>query len=108
MRNLDHVHASLRGANLAKCLRAGFTRVWSVAPDAKRRRAVERQAQAVLGSEDAARVEFLTTEELIESLDAVTAPEPAEEVVKGYRVKTNRRVVPASEAKDRRDQSLAF
>lgn len=90
--------------NLAKCLRAGYTLVWAVAPDAKRRRAVQRQAEAVLGAEETAKIEFLTTEELIEGLDAVAAPGPTEDIVKGYRVKTTRRVVSSSEAKDRRDQ----
>ena len=90
--------------NLAKCLRAGFTRVWSVAPDVKRRRAVERQAKATLGAEQSDRIEFITTEELIETLDALAVPAPTDDVVKGYRVKTTRRVVSAAESRERRDQ----
>ena len=87
--------------NLAKCLQAGFGRVWAVAPDAKRRKAIQLQTEARLG-EDAARVEFFTTEELIEALDALSVPEPAEKVVKGYRVKTTRKAISQAEAKERR------
>jgi site-specific DNA recombinase len=45
--------------------------VWAVAPDAKRRRTVQQQAELRLGADDAARIEFLTTEELIDALDAM-------------------------------------
>lgn len=88
--------------NLAKCLGAGFSRIWAIAPDAKRRRAIKQAAEARLGPDDAGRVEFLTTEELIEALDALSVPEPEEKVVKGYRVKTIRRAISATEAKKRR------
>jgi hypothetical protein len=88
--------------NLAKCIQAGFARVWAVAPDAKRRKAIQARTEARLGREAAARIEFFTTEELIEALDALSVPEPAEEVVKGYRVKTTRTVIPPNEAKERR------
>jgi hypothetical protein len=88
--------------NLAKCLRAGFARVWAVAPDAKRRKAIKLRAEARLGDEEAGRIEFLTTEELIEALDTLSVPEPSETVVKGYRVKTIRKEVSGAEAKERR------
>lgn len=88
--------------NLAKCLRAGFVRVWAIAPDIKRRRAIQQQAEARLGPEEASRVEFLTTEELIEALDSLSVPEPEEKVVKGYRVKTTRKAISPGEAKERR------
>jgi len=88
--------------NLAKCLGAGFSRIWAIAPDAKRRRAIKLAAEARLGADDAARVEFLTTEELIEALDALSVPEPEEKVVKGYRVKTTRKAISPTDAKERR------
>jgi hypothetical protein len=88
--------------NLAKCLRAGFVRVWAIAPDAKRRRAIQQQAELRLGADEAARIEFLTTEELIETLDRLSVPQPEEQVIKGYRVKTTRKAVSPSEAKERR------
>jgi hypothetical protein len=93
---------SYEAQNLAKCLRAGFVRVWAIAPDAKRRRAIKQEAEARLGADDAARVEFLTTEELIETLNGLSVPEPEEKVVKGYRVKTTWTAVPPAEAKARR------
>jgi hypothetical protein len=88
--------------NLAKCLGAGFSRIWAIAPDAKRRRAIKQAAEARLGPDDVGRVEFLTTEEMIEALDALSVPEPEEKVVKGYRVKTTRKAISPTEAKDRR------
>jgi hypothetical protein len=88
--------------NLAKCLGAGFARVWAIAPDAKRRRAIKQAAEARLSPEDAGRVEFLTTEEMVEAFDALTVPEPEEKVVKGYRVKTTRKAISPTEAKERR------
>ncbi|HEX7760583.1 MAG TPA: hypothetical protein VF459_13835 [Caulobacteraceae bacterium] len=47
-------------------------------------------------------MEFFTTEELIGALDGLSVPEPAEKVVKGYRVKTTRKAISPAEAKDRR------
>jgi hypothetical protein len=88
--------------NLAKCIQAGFVRIWAIAPDAKRRKAIQLQTEARLGGEDAARVEFFTTEELIEAMDALSVPEPQEKVVKGYRVKTTRKAISPTEAKERR------
>ena len=88
--------------NLAKCLHAGFNRVWAIAPDAKRRRAVRQRAEATLPADDLGRVAFLTTEELVDALDGLALPEPAEGVVKGYRVKTTRKALPPEEARDRR------
>lgn len=89
--------------NLAKCLRAGFTRVWAVAPDSKRRRSIKAKANERLGVEDASRVEFFTPEELVEALDGLVVPEPAEKIVKGYRVKSTRKTITPAEAKERRD-----
>jgi hypothetical protein len=88
--------------NLAKCLRAGFTRIWAIAPDAKRRRAIQQRAAAQLTADELAIVEFLTTEDMIEALDVLVVPEPQEQVVKGYRVKTTRKAISPTEAKDRR------
>jgi hypothetical protein len=87
--------------NLAKCLRAGFERVWAIAPDAKRRKSIQSEAKPRLGP-DFERVEFLTTAELVEALDALALQEPDETIVKGYRVTTTRKVVAPAEARDRR------
>lgn len=88
--------------NLAKCVRAGFVRIWAVAPDAKRRRAIRQSAEARLAPEDFARVEFLTTEEMVVAMDALMVPEPEEKVVLGYRVTSSRRAISPTEATERR------
>jgi hypothetical protein len=88
--------------NLAKCLRAGFVQVWAIAPDAKRRRAVQQQTELRLGADEAARIAFLTTEELVEALDGLSVPQPEEKVVRGYRVKSTRKAISPAEAKERR------
>jgi hypothetical protein len=88
--------------NLAKCVRAGFARIWAVAPDAKRRRAIQKSAEARLALEDFARIEFLTTEDVVAALDALSVPEPAEKVVLGYRVTSSRKSISPTEATERR------
>ena len=88
--------------NLAKCLRAGFGRIWAISPDNKRRRAIMQSAQARLAAEDFAKVEFLTTDELITALDSLVVPIPEEKVVAGYRVKSSRRAISPGEAQERR------
>lgn len=90
--------------NVAKCLRAGFARVWSISPDARRRKAIRSTLEAQLSGEEITRVEFLTPEELVDALDGLAIPAPDETMVKGYRVRTTRKLVPASEAKERRAQ----
>lgn len=88
--------------NLAKCLRAGFPRVWSIASDQKRRRAIEEAARKRLPEEDFKRVEFLTMQDIVTMLDALPAIEATETLVRGYKVKVSRASVTASEAWDRR------
>jgi len=89
--------------NLAKCLRAGFTRVWAIAPDAKRKRSVEQRAKKRLG-EGAAGVEFFLPADLVEALEAFTPPKPEERVVGGYKVKSTRSTMSPEEAKRRREE----
>lgn len=88
--------------NLAKCLRAGFVRVWAISPDNKRRKAIVQSAQARLAPEDFAKVEFLTTDELVAALDSLTVPVPEEKVVAGYRVTSTRRAISPADAQERR------
>jgi hypothetical protein len=88
--------------NIAKCLQAGFGRVWAIAPDAKRRRAIQAKALDRLGAEATSKVEFFTPEEVVEALDALAVPEPINRVVKGYRVRSVRVAVSAEEAAQRR------
>lgn len=87
--------------NLAKCLAGPFSRVFAVATDAKRLKAVEAAARAAIDEVQLARIDFLTPEMLTEALDAI-APPVEESTVHGYRVKVSRTPVGISEAKDRR------
>jgi hypothetical protein len=87
--------------NLAKCLRAGFVRVWAIAPDQKRKRGIEARAKERLG-EDAAKIDFLTPEDIVFFLDQLSQPEPEETIVRGYRVKSSRTATSPEEAALRR------
>lgn len=93
---------SYEAQNLAKCVAGGFGRVWAIAADAKRLRAIEQAAHARLSREDLAGVEFLTTEDIVPTLDGLQSPEPAETTVRGYKVKVSRTPVSTAEAKGRR------
>jgi hypothetical protein len=88
--------------NLAKCIQAGFIRIWAISPDNKRRKAIIQSAQARLSPDEFAKVEFLTTDELVTALDSLTVPVPEEKVVAGYRVTSTRKVISPVEARERR------
>jgi hypothetical protein len=89
--------------NLAKCLRAGFTLVWAIAPDQKRQRALKRAAEARLPADEMEKIQFLTPDEVVLSLEQFATPEPEENTVLGYKVKVTRKVVSPEEAKRRRE-----
>nr|WP_272886901.1 type IV secretion system DNA-binding domain-containing protein [Phenylobacterium aquaticum] len=89
--------------NLAKCLRAGFTFVWAIAPDQKRQRALRRAAEARLSTDEMEKIQFLTPDEVVLSLEQLATPEPEENTVLGYKVKVTRKVVSPEEAKRRRE-----
>ncbi len=94
---------SYEAKNLAKCLRAGFTRVFAVAIDRKQLRLVENKAREQLSDDELACVSFLTPEEVADALDALSAPLlPEDTIVRGYRVKVKRSEIGAADAKDRR------
>jgi hypothetical protein len=88
--------------NLAKCLRSDFTRVFAVAADAKRLRAIEAQARSRLSDDDMTRIDFLTPEMVAGALDELSAPAEETSLVRGYRVKVSRTSVEKAEAQDRR------
>jgi hypothetical protein len=88
--------------NLAKCLRGGFSRVWAIGIDRKRRSSLEATAKGRLDPLDIVKVEFLTTEELIDALDALSVPDTDDMVIKGYRVKSTLKPISPMEAKERR------
>ena len=88
--------------NLAKCSQGSFSRVFAIAADAKRLRAIETAARARLSDEEMGCIDFLTPEHVAVALDAFAAPSEETSVVRGYRVKVSRTIVCADEAKDRR------
>ena len=87
--------------NLQKCLRSGFARIWSIAPNDKRKRTVRAAAQTELSADDLIRVEFLTTEEMVLALSMLVEDEPQESVVRGYKVSVSRKLVSPEDAKER-------
>ena len=87
--------------NLEKCLRSGFARIWSIAPNEKRKRTVRTAAQGQLSADDFARVEFLTTEEMVLALAMLTEEEPQESVVRGYKVSVSCKMISREDAKER-------
>lgn len=88
--------------NLAKCLQGRFSRVFAIAADAKRLKAIEAAAKARLSEEEMSCIDFLTPEHIAAALDSFAAPSDEASVVRGYRVKVSRTLVGAEEAKDRR------
>jgi len=87
--------------NLAKCLRAGFTRVWAIAPDAKRKRAIQAKAKERLG-EEAGKVEFLTADEAAFLLEQLVAPEPEPTIVRGYKLTSSAKTISPEQAAAKR------
>lgn len=88
--------------NLAKCSQGGFSRVFAIAADAKRLKAIETAARARLSGDQMASIDFLTPDQMAIALDVFAKPDDEASVVRGYRVKVSRTIVSAEEAKDRR------
>ncbi|MBL6751416.1 MAG: type IV secretion system DNA-binding domain-containing protein [Nevskia sp.] len=86
--------------NIRKCLDAGFSQVWLVVPDTKRRAAM---VKAVRKRSDTGAVQVLGIEDLVNVLEAnVPAPQLAEHMVAGYKVKASRGSVSPADAAQRR------
>jgi hypothetical protein len=94
--------ATYEAQNLAKCLGAGFTRVFAVALTEKRLKAIEKEARERLSESDVQRIEFLTPEMLPAAFDAFALPPDETSTVRGYRVKVSRNSVSGEPGKDRR------
>lgn len=92
--------------NLAKCLRSDFAKVALVlAKSAATARTYRARVVEGLSEEDLARLVILDPEELPDFIASLApAEEPAENVVRGYKVKVSQTVVSVDEAKARRDQ----
>jgi hypothetical protein len=88
--------------NLAKCSQGRFSRVFAIAADTKRLKAIETAARARLSVEEMGCIDFLTPEHVATALDAFAAPSEEASVVRGYRVKVSRTIVGADEARGRR------
>lgn len=88
--------------NLAKCFQGRFSRVFAIAADTKRLKAIETAARARLSDEEMGCIDFLTPEHVAAALDAFAAPSEETSLVRGYRVKVSRTIIGADEAKDRR------
>lgn len=92
-------------ANIRKCLEAGVERVALVAAKSSATGAPFRAAVLAGVEEDRRdRVAFLTPEDIPDYIQALSPPpHPAENVVKGYRVKVSRVVASADETRTRHD-----
>jgi hypothetical protein len=93
--------ADYEARNLAKCVRAEFSRIWAIVPDQKRQRALKKAAEARLAPEDFARIEFMTTEAVVFALGDLAEAEPQESIVRGYKVSVSRMAVSRQEAEER-------
>lgn len=94
--------AAYETRNLAKCLRGDFGRVFAIADNTKRLRAIEALARERLPETDLARIDFLTPDQVASALDGLEPPSEEVSLVRGYRVKVTRTIVSAAETKDRR------
>lgn len=94
--------APYEAKNLAKCVQGGFTRVFAIAADEKRLKAIRAAASTRLSEDELACVMFLTPMMVGDALDALAPPSEETSVVRGYRVKVSRTVIGAEEAGDRR------
>jgi hypothetical protein len=80
--------AEHEGANLKKCLAAGFARVLFVSPEKRQRERVIAMIRADLPG---APIDVIGPEDIVTALDALgAAPTPSESVVRGYKVKVTR------------------
>lgn len=94
-------------ANLRKCLTAGCGEALSVVPDARFRKALSAALKKQLEKSEAERVQVLSPEELFGYLGRVAAQEPAEQLVRGYKVRVNRSSSGSGSAKSLVAKTLA-
>ncbi len=89
--------------NIQKCLAAGFEQVILVSSESKTLSKAKEKASASLKAEDFARVQFLTPEELVSSIEELDAQaNSGQENIRGYKVNVNFRAVPENEKKARK------
>ncbi|MEE3329721.1 MAG: type IV secretion system DNA-binding domain-containing protein [Myxococcota bacterium] len=90
--------------NMAKCVAAGFGKVWLVVADKKRK---EPLAALLAESSHATQAQCLSIEDLVEALDsAAPATKTTERIVGGYKVKVSRKAA-SPEEQQRREAAIA-
>jgi hypothetical protein len=88
--------------NAQKCLAAGYDRVLLIVSEKKNVSQIERALAKDLSPESRARVQVLQPEDLVGYLDALVTLEPAEQTVRGYRVKVSYKRVGKAEENAKR------
>jgi len=100
--------------NVKKCLVGGFERVVVLASGAERLKAIAAAVQAGLGSEQAAKVAYHTPDEFIAELPKLAklaeppteAPDNAEHVTKGFKVRRHAPTLTADERKAKQEAAI--
>jgi len=93
--------------NVEKCLAAGYAEIVLVGSNEWHVKSLGTFIEETLEEEDQGKVRYLVPEGLIQYLDSLEAhPQPMEETVRGYKVRTVQQVVDPKEA-DTRRQAIA-
>jgi hypothetical protein len=89
--------------NIEKCLAAGYTEVVLVGNNERHIKSLAKFIEGNLDESEQGKVRYVVPEGLIEYLDSVgEPPEPTEQMVRGYKVRTVQQVVDPQEADTRR------
>jgi hypothetical protein len=90
--------------NLQKCLQAGFQHVIIVCPKVSRLESLKRVIESQLPADAIGRVRFFVPDDLFAFIQELEANElQQEQTVRGYRVRTDYRVLPSDGRGDRRE-----
>ena len=94
--------------NVEKCLAAGYTEVVLVGSNERHIKTLAKFVEENLDESEQGKVRYIVPEGLIEYLDSLgEIPQPTEQTVRGYKVRTLQQVVDPKEAGARR-QYLSF
>lgn len=89
--------------NVEKCLAAGYTQVVLVGSNERHIKALAKFVEENLDESEQGKVRYIVPERLTEYLDSLgEIPQPTEEVVRGYKVRTVQQVIDPKEAGERR------
>ncbi|HUX65752.1 MAG TPA: hypothetical protein VMV42_01260, partial [archaeon] len=93
--------------NVEKCLAAGYTEVVLVGSNERHIKALAKFVEENLDESEQGKVRYIVPERLAEYLDSLgEVPQPSEQTVRGYKVRTVQQVVDPKEAEARR-QAIA-